>query len=293
MKNPLAALSAKSQAAAAAFLVAVLVIVNRWLELGMSDTEIATLGAAIAGLVLSVAIVDHGEPAETSVVSTEPLTESERQTARSLLPPALATKLGLCLLLGVGLAACTTATPTVTQPATVSPVATTGQGGTDSAAGQLFGFAVTRPNDGKGSPTPLSQWTFPDGSSTSTRPVLTLRRKYGADGKVTEEFYEPQLGPDGKPLTETVAAGLFIDARNSTFTNSITPQGTVSGSGTTQTGGAAPAATQSTTQTTSVPVTANVPVTLPNGTTIPAGGVIPAGVPVSVFPAGATVTPVP
>lgn len=197
------------------------------------------------------------------------------------------------VLASLALSACTTATPAVTQPATVTPTATTGQGGTDSSAAQFFGFAVTRPNDGKGSPTPLSQWTFPNSGGTTTRPVFTLHRKLDpATGKVIEEFYDAQIGPDGKPVMETLAGGLFIDARNSTFTNSVTPQGAVTGSGTTQSGTAAPTTTQTTTQTTSVPVTANVPVTLPNGTTIPAGGVIPAGTPATAFPAGAVITPV-
>lgn len=196
------------------------------------------------------------------------------------------------LFLLLFLTACTTATPAVTQPANVNPQNTTGQGGTDASAAQFFGFAVTRPNDGKGSPTPLSQWTFPSGGGTTTRPVFTLHRKFNATGKVIEEYYDPQLDKDGKPVMETLAGGLFIDARNSTFTNSVTPQGAVTGSGTTQSGTASPTTTQTTTQTTSVPVTANVPVTLPNGTTIPAGGIIPAGTPASVFPTGAVITPV-
>jgi hypothetical protein len=199
------------------------------------------------------------------------------------------------LLVTVALAGCTTSTPvtTATQPATVRSVAETGQGGTDAVAAQFFGLAVSRPSN---SQTPLATWTLPASAGGEVeRPVLTLRRTYDpATGALVSESYDQQVGPDGRPLTERVAAGLFIDARGSSFSNSASPQGAVEGSGTTQSGTAAPAATQTTTttQTTSVPVTADVAVTLPNGATVPAGGVIPAGTPLSVFPAGATLTPV-
>jgi hypothetical protein len=250
----------------------------------------AAIAATVTGIIVIIKTLSDVKATEAIVVATLAAgrpdmlpTSSAGNRVRAILTKASLGALALVLV------ACTTANPQSAQPATVRSQAETGQGGTDAAAGQLFGYAVTRPTDTK---TPLAVWTFPSSGSEISRPSMTLHRRYDSAGRVTEEFYDPHLDRDGNPIMETVAGGLFIDARGSSFSNSVTPQGAVTGSGTTQSGTASPTSTQSATQTTSVPVTANVPVTLPNGTTIPAGGVIPAGTPMSVFRPGAILTPV-
>ncbi len=83
--------SAKAQALAVLIVTALIHYLNKKWDLGI-DPGILSAGGVTGAA--AVAVIDHGEPA----VGPTPMSDAERATAKSLLPPALAAKLGLCAL---------------------------------------------------------------------------------------------------------------------------------------------------------------------------------------------------
>lgn len=97
--------SSRIQAAVVALAVALLVVINKVAKLGLDTTDIGAVAAAGGALVLAIAHIDNGEPAEPAPTSV-PLTTDEKAFAKNVLTPAISAKLGLALLLGVALCGC-------------------------------------------------------------------------------------------------------------------------------------------------------------------------------------------